>query len=312
MHTIKFPVPTLQTAAPTQQSYTPERSRSVVTSTPQQEKHEDKKPSKVGSYNVKLDDDKKNCWVTGIAVTKKGRKLFADYGNDKVKMFSRDMRFLSSLSVPAQSWFVVITDDQEAVVSTLDCKLLRLQISAETLSIKQTINLNLLRREITTYGDKFIPVFDTPPSVNMIDMTGKVLWTLSTDKQGQPLFQVPWHVQSCDEGETSSVIVSDWGNNTLTSVRTRSGVRGEVVGRRQVEWKEPRGITSDSNGNIYVCYSRSGETALVNEDLSEEQIVLSRNDGLDRLPQAIAFDETTHQVVISYSQSNNFIQIYQL
>ena len=315
MPDIKFPALTpLKTASPSQQSGRSEGKGASVSSVVQQLTHKDKKPSKVGIYNAKMDDDRMDrYWITGIAVTKNGRKLFADFDNKKVKMFSRDMRFLSSLSVPAQPWDVVVTDDQEAVVGTLDRKLLRLQISAKTLTVKQTIDLNFKPYGITKYGDKFIVTSEhtTPPSVNMIDVTGKVLWTLSTDKQGQPLFQFPWYVNSCGDGETSSVIVADSGNNTLTSVRVRNGVRGEVVARRQV-WKLPHGMTSDSNGNIYVCYRLSGEIALVNEDLSEEKIVLSRNDGLDIGPQAIAFDESTHQVIISYWRDNNFIQIYQL
>ena len=130
-------------------------------------------------------------------------------------VFKRYAVSVLSVFVPSVfTWDVVINDDQEAVVSTYDRKLFRLRISAETLIVKQTIDLNFESYGIYKYGDKFIvtsiPRINTiPPSVNMIDMTGKVLWILSTDKQGQHLLQRPCYVNSCGDGETSSVMVAD-------------------------------------------------------------------------------------------------------
>ena len=40
-----------------------------------------------------------SCDITGIAITPSGQRLLVDCENQKVKLFSQDMRFLSSVTV---------------------------------------------------------------------------------------------------------------------------------------------------------------------------------------------------------------------
>ena len=68
-----------------------------------------------GTYNVKLKDDRFICWITDIAITEDGRRLLADSYNRKVKMFSRDMKFLSSVSLVSYPWNIAVISDQLAV-----------------------------------------------------------------------------------------------------------------------------------------------------------------------------------------------------
>ena len=285
----------------------------TVTSASQQKTPEEDTAIMIGSHSLKIDEDLIECYITGIAVTKDGRKIFADNFNCRVKLFSNDMRYLSSLSVFGQPWDVIVTDDQEAVVTTSDKQLLLLQISAETLTVKHKIDLNFMPFGITKIGDKLVSVSrdTTPPSMNIIDMNGDTLWTLSADTQGQELFQRPYYVCSCGDGETSSVIISDNDHRTLTSVRIKDGVSGEIVARRKVIGRGCSGITINSNGDIYVCYRWSSEVALLNEDLSEQKIIVSKEGCLDKYTQAIAYDQTTNQIILSFLTKDT-IHIYQL
>ena len=57
------------------------------------------KATKKCEYEVRIKGDKEDCWITGMAVTKDGRILIADTENNKVKLFSPAMKFLSSVSV---------------------------------------------------------------------------------------------------------------------------------------------------------------------------------------------------------------------
>ena len=57
------------------------------------------KGCKLGRYKVKLSDDKKKYWITGMAITNDGRRLLVDENNKKVKLFSQDMELFSSLSL---------------------------------------------------------------------------------------------------------------------------------------------------------------------------------------------------------------------
>ena len=190
--------------------------------------------------------------------------------------------------------------DEKAVVTTDKQSLVTLDISGSQLSIKTITQLPYDVLGISRYNNKLVVTSpdSNPPSVKLIARTGKVYWSVSSDQQGRPLFICPWYVSSPWDGRSSTVIVTDQGSDTLTLLK---GESGEVITRRQLKGrKEPICVTTDSAGYIYVCYWRTSEVAVLSGDLSEEMILLSRQDGLSGHPRAITYDHTTHQLAISY------------
>ena len=263
------------------------------------------KTKKHGSYKVKLDDDKNDCHIYGIAITNDGRRLLADRNNDKIKMFSRDMKSLCSLSLTTTPLDIAVTGDREAVVSCLgETKLLILDISDRRMNIKGTIELPFAVYGIAPYQDKLLVAtpWSTPSaSVKLIDQTGRVYWSTRTDQQGQQLFYCPEYVTCYDDGGSAAVIVSDRYNDTLTVLNADTG---DVITRRQVKGKSPKGVTTDTTGNIYVCYYRTDEVAVLTKDLSQENVLLSKRDGLSRKPQATVYNAVDHQLLVSYDSRN--------
>ena len=269
------------------------------------------KGRKLGSYNVKLSDDKEKCWITGMAITNDSRRLLVDRCNSKVKLFSRDMQLLSSLSVSRPRGIAVISD-KEAVVITDNKSLVLLGISGSKMSINDTTSVPYDVRGISKYGEKLIvtscSLFDN--SVKLIDKTGRVYWSMSSDDQGQSLFEYPQYVTS--DIERNTVTVTDSGNKTLTVL---NGDTGDVIKRRSVKDKRPYGVTTGPSGNIYVCYSDTREVAELTGDLAEERTLLSRQDGLSDEPLAIAYDKTSGQLITSYdclSDIDNYVDVWEL
>lgn len=109
-------------------------------------------------------------------------------------------------------------------------------------------------------------------------------------------------------GRSSTVIVTDLGSQMLTQL---NGDTVQIINRRQVQGRDPRGVTIDSDNNVYVCYTSTHEVAVLSDDLSEERILLSMENGLNRLPQGIVYDETANQLIISYSCYNS-VDIFKL
>ena len=258
------------------------------------------KTTKKYTHTVKLKDDKSSCYVTGLAITKNGKRIVVDYNNKKVKMFSNDMKYLCSVSVADRPWDIAVIADKDAIVTTNNNSLVTLDISGSQLSIKTTTQLPYCVRGISRYNDKLVVTspYSNPASVKLIDQTGRVYWSVSADQQGQPLFNGPWYVSSPGDGISSSVIVTNWSSSTLTLL---NGDIGDVITRRQLEERKgPRGVTTDSAGNGYVCYCWTSEIAVLSGDLSEEKILLSGQDGLICRPQAMVYDDEDHQLIISY------------
>ena len=77
----------------------------------------------------------------------------------------------------------------------------------------------------------------------------------------------------------------------------------------------PLGVTTDTAGNIYVCYCETSEVAVLSTDFSEEKIILIQRDSISRRPLAINNDAGDHQLLVSYSglfSSCNDIDCFQL
>ena len=274
------------------------------------------KVQKLDSFNVKLDDDRSNCSITGMAITNDDRRLLVDQQNNKIKMFSRDMKSLCSLSLSTAPCAIAVTGDREAVVSCDESKLLILDISNRKMSIKGTVKLPFTVATIAPYQDKLLVTTPLPtatsfPSVALIDVIGRVYWSTHTDQQGRQLFSWPWYVTCYDDGGSAAVIVSDKGNSTLTVLNADTG---DVITRRQVKGKRPRGVTTDTAGNIYVCYNETDEVAVLTKDLSQEKVLLSKKDGLSGRPKAIAYNAVDHQLLVSYHSfdSRNTIDCFKL
>ena len=243
-------------------------------------------------------------WIIGLSITLDGRRLLADCKKSKIKMFSREMKKISSLSLPAQPWDIAVLGDREAIVSDYDdSKLFILDVSDKKMSIRRTVEVSFCVHSIATYKDKLVAISPdpSPRSVKLVDHSGKVYWSTSTDQQGQQLLSVPEYVSCSDDGRSSTVIVTDYGNNPLTLLNSNTG---DVISRHQVEGEWPRGVTSDTAGNIYVCYFGTSEVAVLSKDFSEEKILLTQRDGISGNPQAIAYDADDHRPIVSYYWSN--------
>ena len=105
------------------------------------------------------------------------------------------------------------------------------------------------------------------------------------------------------------MVVSDYGKNTLTVLKADTG---EVVTMRQLTgFKGLRGVTTDTAGNVYVCYQATDEVSVLNGDLSGERFLLTRQDGLSCSRWAIVYDETRNQLITSY-WSRDTIDCFQL
>ena len=163
------------------------------------------------------------------------------------------MKIITSLSLPAAPRGIAVTGDREAVVSVPDeSQLYILVVSDQQLSVRRTVKLSFSVVGIATCRDRLVVTSLRPsPSVKLIDQRGKVYWSTSTDQQGQQLFSEPYYVSCYDDGRSSTVIVTDSSNHTLTLLNSDTG---DVISRHQVEGKGPRGVTTDTAGNIFVCY----------------------------------------------------------
>ena len=239
------------------------------------------KARQIGNYNVRTKEDRYKCYITGVAIASCGQKLFVDNRNRKVKLFSRDMRFLSSVQV---SGFDITTlNDMEAVV-TSGKYLSFLEVANEKLKIKHTINLSFDSCGITRSKDNLICT--DLHQLHVIDRQGseQLLGRRSQFNNSRYI---------CSNSDWRWIAATDSGKKTITVLDANNGA---VITSRQLEkttgWSN-LGVAVDTSDNIFVYGDK--EIIVMSGDLKNERVLLSKT---DNIPQAIAYDGSKHQLII--------------
>ena len=266
---------------------------------------------KMSHMNITSPKDRLIPCVSGLAVTDNGTLLVGDFNNDTLKVFSQDSTLLSSVPLSDWCYDVTVTEDDIAVVSTGDKTLHFLDISdPPTPSVQRSVSLGYKVLGITTtHKDKLVVTVDTtPPSVRMIDMNGKEVWSVSKGPDNQQLFDRPLYIVTSKINDTEAVIVSDWRKETLTLLNANNGSLLKIV---DMKGKGPCGITVDNDGNIFVVCCNTMEICVWSNDFTKSRTLISGKD-LEMVPDCIAYSRSTDTLYISYYGYCDYIKRFQL
>ncbi|MEW8548100.1 MAG: B-box zinc finger protein, partial [Candidatus Thiodiazotropha sp.] len=151
------------------------------------------KLTKKDKINVQLKDETSDCDIYGIDTTENGTVLLADNDNCKLKVVSPEGRLLSSLTLPERPKNIAVINKSEAAVSLSNKQIGIIHIAdSGRLSLKRIITTQQYVWGIKVYNNNLIVTCNTslgcPRSVQMIDMRGTILWTTTTDSEGNKLF----------------------------------------------------------------------------------------------------------------------------
>ena len=245
---------------------------------------------------VKTKCDRKNCLINNIVITETGRKLLTDFSNHKVKLFSSNMKLKSTLDLSGAPRGLAYVGKNELVCTT-DKNLHFIELVGDTLYLRYERKLKHSVYDVRECeGKLYLSRATSPPSVKKIDKAGKADWTVYKNKQGQKLFTSICHLTcSVLEGDIR-VVATDYEAETVTVLDGKSGI---VIAVRHLKGKGPRCVTTDANGNIYVCYAKTNEICMLSQDMSSDKILLSSTDGLTPDPLAIAYDYSSDQIIVS-------------
>ena len=250
----------------------------------------------IGTYNVRSQEDKKRCDITGIAITPNGQRLLVDKDNQNVKLFSQDMRFLSSVSMPGDPWDITMVNDREYVI-TVGRSLVALQVAGRQLRIKDTIYLPFDVYGISyNNGTLYVTTGHgtNPTQVKALDRRGTEQWSVE-----HRMFENARYV--CINSDSRWIAVTDHWNTSITVLDANSGA---VITHRQLEentlGKWLLGVSVDNFDNIFVCGSIKIEA--LSEDLKTENVLFNLR---DKWLKAIAYDKKNHQLTISHGNSDS-------
>ena len=252
------------------------------------------------SLNIKSSDDKEKCHISGMDQTPSGSVLLADFWNRKIKLFSPDHELISDIQLSAPPNDVSVVDNQTAVVATNDSQLQFLDISnPSSIKLKRKERPEFSVLASAPYRSNLVVISSAPAALKMIDQSCKKKWSLCLD------FSSVWYVVCKSVSGRPAGIVSCQESLTFVDIK-----HGDLIKTIDVKNKEPRGLTTDNSGNLYVCYRGTKEVAVWSPDVTQNRVVLS---GGDLRPDVwrVLYNKTTDQLIVSY-QDTDMIDIFKM
>ena len=255
--------------------------------------------TKKSSVNVKIDADpyENVFWgVSGMVIT---TNEFFLMSTTYVNAFSGDGTFVSSLSLSGTSMAIALINTTTAVVSTMDRKIhfINISLPSELLLLK-SVSLVYNVMALTVFNNKLIIAdWSIPPSVKMLDLDGKELWSTHSDSRGQELFRTPVFLVTKVINDTVTVVVADYVEDQIVFLDADNG---KLINTIDVKGKGPSGIAVDNDEFVYICYWETSEISVWAPDFSQIRILLS-SDQLQGRPRHIVYSNVTGELFIRYS-----------
>ena len=251
------------------------------------------------NMRIRVDGEKTGCNITGKAILKDGGLILADKGNENVKMYSQEGILQSSLKLPCPPWDVCVVKAISAVVTLPGLGMYVLDVSVRSKpSILRRVPLSGNSvRGITICGDSLVFTnLSNPPRVMKMKLNEQVEWSVHENGRAEKLFDQPLYLQY-----GATIVVSDWLKETLTVL---DDVTGSVLKVHHLRGKQPKGMTQDERGNLYICCSYTKEICVFSKCFLESKCLVSNCPGR---PQAIAYDRNKDELLVSFEHSDTIV-----
>ena len=288
------------------------------------------KVKKITPFTANITSDKRTCAVWGMSLATDSTLVLMDASNLNIKLYETDGKLISSQKFSNALVSVALINDSRAVLCTRVFKeddddvlgvsgysydeLQFLDISnPSSVAFQRNVSVDFTVTSIAVINDNLVLGTykmdeDGTACVKMMDLNGLEIWSADHDDKGELLFERTEHVAGIVFNGKAAVLVSDPVKNALVVLDAASG---KLMKQVDVGKKGPHGITTDKEGNIYVCYWSTTEISVWSTDLEKSMILLTGGD-LQSSPKVITYDKASDELYVSYSKSTDFIDRFHL
>ncbi|KAL4216337.1 hypothetical protein ACF0H5_024064 [Mactra antiquata] len=171
------------------------------------------KPTEQDEILVKTKKDKSNCRITGMTKNKPGALVLADRNNKCIKVVGVNNKVVTStLSFGGNKpWDITSVSSTEVVVTIPDSQYIQFVRTSNRLKKSRKINTNGYCHGICYHQDKLIVTYGYPGKLEILDMKGRVIKSITKDTTGQDIFSCPFYVQVYN----NLIFVSDCSKSSI-------------------------------------------------------------------------------------------------
>ena len=255
------------------------------------------------SLYVKTKEDHDDCCITGMSICGNGDLLLVDCYNKRIKLFSSNGDYITSVKTSAEPFDVTVTVAGGAAVSMWmnQKEIVLIDVKRSGLNILGYIKLRNRIYGIVSVDDDFvISCDDTIPSVRRVDRSGNTIWELSFSTDGRKVFKAPGYLVTKKMSDIRFILVSDMEKHCIAMVDAKTGELVKVLPQSK---RGPLGLTIGSFDHVYVGYRYDAGIRIWCSNMDEHKTILSGDKELKR-PQAIAFSPYNGELLISSWRCN--------
>lgn len=259
----------------------------------------------IGKFNVRLPEDKETCENVGAVFLTDGRVAIVDMKNCKLKVFDIKFTKACALQLSSEPRDVAVISPQEVAVSLPDESKIQIISTGKKIKATRSILTNLPCYGITCHNQELIVLCDdgfSTKAIQMIDLEGNVLKTLTMNKSGRELLKNPWNITTSVDGQ--QICVTDKGR--LVNFDVKGNILFEYA---ESELENARGLSLDDSGRIYVCGTSSNNVHQVSADGKRLSIILTEEEVT--APQAVCYQFGKRYLLLTCAGNDN-IFMYKL
>ncbi|XP_060578153.1 uncharacterized protein LOC132735237 [Ruditapes philippinarum] len=243
--------------------------------------------------NIKSESDKKVCYATGLAFLSADHLAIADKANKNVKIVdvSHD-KIVSHIELTSSPRDITVIPPDQLAVTLRDEERIQLLTTLKGLTKTEQIQTNGNCRGIKHDDGKLIVAFDSMvrPKIEILRLNGDVLCTFQLNESGSMIFSEPKCIGLSPD--SSRMYVSDLSKMCIFNLSRLGNVNGTFGRHRYM------GLAVSAGGSVYACSKSSNSVYQMQDDLSNDEAVLTIIDGI-KAPIALAISNTRNVLYVS-------------
>ena len=265
-------------------------------------KYENTALAHVGDICVKTSNDKHDCNITGAELLTTDFLVLVDNHNNAIKILStKDREVVSEYTLSSAPWDAAVVDtglldpEQLAVTLPKERKIQFFDLIEGELVEGRSFKVDGDCRGIAYSHNRLAVTCDAPEpcKVEILDMNGGVIKTLSKDEHGKRLFKCPQNIAATQDG--AYLFVTD----RITCDVTKITFDGKVVAMYDDrDLCSPEGIVAARDGTLIVCNYKNHMLHLVSEECEKLKIIKPLSDSVI-CPTAVCFCEERNRLYVS-------------
>jgi len=255
-------------------------------------------------HNVKLDDDKHTCGITGICVLADGEFLLSDSENSKLKLLNSSYRVISTSNVQDGPWGICSTGQREAaVVVDNDDKnrheILLVRVKAGKIEQIRTIKLQHKCAGLDHHGGQLYVT--TNRVLHVYDMAGDQDRQLYCGQIGS--FTVSSSAVSPDG---THIFITNYTHHQLITLN-KDGTKLSTL--CHPELLRPLQVLVTSQGRVFVCCTYHGTVVQVVKKNNQQTVttLAGKNNGLTS-PRTLCFNSNS-SLIVGQLNNDNIVEL---